>query len=159
MSETAGFGMDFLPPSVQRRQMVEDVREAREAREAERARADREDQAAERGREAFRAAAEARGEHVSVVALAQGQIGGRSLGDIFAGVEAAADREDARQGAAERNGRQDWGYVGRSEWPGSEFEASRMVSQAEQNHRDLVAYKARNGYRGAQDAARAKAGR
>lgn len=166
MSETAGFGMDWLPASVQRRMAVEDAAEAREARQAEQEREARREQLRDSALQAYRTAQEGRGEVVSAIALATGQVAGRSLGDVFADARSAADREDGRAAAAERRSREDVVYLdsepriaGRSAWPASEFEASRMISQAEELHRDLVAYRARTGYRDAHDAARAKAGR
>jgi len=157
MTET-GFGMDFLPPSVQRRMAVEDAAEAKQARQEKQEREVRREQLHDSALQAYRAAAEARGEVVSAVALATGQAGGRSLADIFDSVIAAADQEDARQGAQERSGRDDWGYVGRSAWPGSEYELDRTINRAQELHRDLVAYRGRHDYPAAQDAARAKAG-
>jgi hypothetical protein len=164
MSEQQGWALGDLPAGIQRRMAASDAAEAREGRAAEAEREARREAAHERALTAFRSAAEARGEYVSGVALATGQAGGRSLADIFAGVEAAADREDARLGAAERHQRDDWGYLdgrepqlaARSSWPGSEFEASRMIERAEDLHRDLIAYQAGRNYPAALEAARAK---
>lgn len=155
MSETAGFGM-VLSASIVRRQAVEDAREAKQEREERQEREMHREQLHEAALVAYRSAAESRGEYVSAVALATGQGGGRTLADIFAGAEAAADQQDARAGAAERNGRDDWGYVGRSNWPGSQFELERELGRAEDLHRDFVAYRARTGYQDAESVARAK---
>ena len=113
MSELAGFGLDWLPASVQRRMAASDAAEARQERAEEQERELHREAAAERAHLAYRATAEARGEYVSAVALARGEAGGRSLAEIFQGVEAAADREDARLGAQERKERTDLGYVER----------------------------------------------
>jgi hypothetical protein len=101
MSEQAGWGAGpWLPPSAQRQLAREAAREALEAREAE---ADREDAAETRRAQAlqmYRSQAELRGEDPpSVLELAAGAAGGRSLGEIFAGAIAAADRQDARERA------------------------------------------------------------
>jgi hypothetical protein len=103
MTDLAGFGVpDFLPLATRKALQAEEVREYREAKEAE---AERE-RLAEAHRSAnlamFRDQAEARGEHVSAMALATGQVTGRSIGDIFAEASAAADIADAREAARQR---------------------------------------------------------
>jgi hypothetical protein len=140
----------WLPPSVQRRHHFDDAAEARATRAEERDRADRAEAAADRAVAAYRAAAEARGDSVSAMALATGEGIGRSLQDVLGDAIAAGDREDARSAARDR--RQEWlgagePSIGRSRddgWPESSYEADRQIRQADQLHRDLVVYRARH---------------
>jgi hypothetical protein len=99
----AGFGLpDFLPLATRKALQAEQAREHREAREAE---AERELQIEAR-RSAdlamFRDQAEARGQHVSAMELATGQVAGRTIEDIFAEATVMADMADAREAARER---------------------------------------------------------
>ena len=148
--QTAGFG--WLPASVQRRMAVEDQAERREARDAEREREARREEAADKTLAAYRAAAEARGEVVSAMALATGQGIGRSIQDVFGDALAASEREDGRAAARQRHEDGDVVYIdrepqiqgaSRSAWPESEYELNRMLRQADELHRDRVAYVAR----------------
>jgi hypothetical protein len=95
MTETAGWGVpDFLPPAVARRMVRADAQEAVAAKQAE---AERELLAEERHSRAmalYCQQAEARGEEISALALATGQVSGRSIADILAAAVAAGDRED-----------------------------------------------------------------
>jgi len=93
---------DFLPLATRRALHAEEIREHREAKEAE---AERE-RLAEAHRSSnlamFKDMAEARGQHISAMELASGQVAGRTLGDIFAEASAMADMADAREAARER---------------------------------------------------------
>ena len=96
MTETAGWGAapSFLPPAVARRALRDDAREAVAAKQAE---AERELLAEERHSRAmalYCQQAEVRGEEISALALATGQVRGRSVQDILAAASAAADRAD-----------------------------------------------------------------
>ena len=160
MSE--GFG--WLPPSVAARIADEEAHELAAAKRDEAQRADQADQARERGLEAYRVAAGARGEVVSALAIARGEVAGRSLGEIFGDARDAADREDARASARQRREDGDDVYFGepvihgaaRSAWPSSDYELDRLMRHADELHRDLVAVRARYNYRSAEVAARAK---
>jgi hypothetical protein len=160
----AGFGAaGWLPARVQRAQAAEEAAERREARRAEAARAERAEAAREKSLSAFRAAAELRGEVVSALALAAGEVAGRTLGDIFADARRAGDREDAL--AASRDRREELVYVdepviagaSRSEPLVSEYALGREIRRAAGLHSDLMAVRARHDYRAAEEAARAKA--
>jgi hypothetical protein len=155
MSETAGSGTAWLPPALARRHAVEDAHERAEARRAKAERQDRDAERHERALASYRAAAEARGEVVSAMEVARGEVGGRELGDIFADAAAAGDREDARQ--ASRDRREDVVFIdrepvihgaSRSAWPESEYELGRMLREAGELHRDRIAYEARQASRG-----------
>jgi hypothetical protein len=151
----------WLPPRVARLQEAEDARERRETRREEAERAEAAEAAADKSLSAYRLAAEARGESVSAVALATGEGIGRSMADVFADAVAAADHEDARQGAkAKREAgiEPDHVMVGRSDgWPESAYQADRQIRRADELHRDLVRYKAARTYPAAVEAARSKA--
>jgi hypothetical protein len=153
MTELSGFAaaVDWLPPGVIRAQAIEDQAERREARRAEAARQERADGMAESGLAAYKAAAEGRGETVGAMAMATGEVPGRGLEDIFGAAVAAADREDARSAA--RESREDKHFVdsdvvlhgaSRSDgWPGSSYELSRMIDQAQDLRRWMTMYEAR----------------
>ncbi len=163
MSEMAGFAGagSWLPASVQRRMAPEDAHERAEARRAKLERADQADQARERSLAAYRAAAEQRGEVVSAMALASGEVTGRDLGDVFADATAAADREDARQRARDRRESGEVVFIdepvirdaGRSE-PLWTYEMDRELRRAHDLHGDLVQVMARADYPSALAAAR-----
>lgn len=95
MTETAGWGVpSFLPPGVARRMVHADAQEAIAAKQAE---AERELLAEERHSRAmalYCQQAEARGEEISALALATGQVRGRSVQDILTAASAAADCAD-----------------------------------------------------------------
>ena len=95
MTEIAGWGVPgFLPPAVARRALRDDAREAIESKRAE---AERELLAEERRSRAmalYAEQAELRGEVVTAMQLATGQVSGRSIADILAAASAAADRDD-----------------------------------------------------------------
>jgi hypothetical protein len=160
----ASFGIpDWLPQQVQRRMHAEAVSEARTARRAERERESRHERAEELARAAYREAAEARGEYVSALALASGEVAGRTVAEVLAGALAAAGHEDARSAAREARAAQGevpvvFGepVIGRSGWPASEYECARQLERASDLHRDLVVYRARRNYPAAEEAARAK---
>jgi hypothetical protein len=102
-AELAGFGIPaFLPLATRKALQADEIREAREARDAERER----EQQAEARRSAdlamFKDQAEARGEHVSALALATGQVAGRTVAEIVTEAAARADIEDARAEARQR---------------------------------------------------------
>ena len=173
MTEVAGFGTGWLPAGVQRRMAVEEQAERREARAAELERAEQAEQAHDKALGAYRAAAEARGETVSALALATGQGIGRSIEDVFADARLAADREDGRAAARRRHEDGDVVFIdrepriqgaSRSSWPSSSYEADRQLRQADQLHRDLVQTQSRMASRRGQaaehvEAERAKAQR
>ena len=95
MTETAGWGVPgFLPPRVARRMLQDDAREALAARQAEQEREQRAEERHSRAMTLYREQAEARGEEFSALALATGQVRGRSVQDILAAASAAADRDD-----------------------------------------------------------------
>jgi hypothetical protein len=95
MSETAGWGVpSFLPPGVARRAAQDDAREAIEAKHAE---AEREVLAEERHSRAMAAycqQAELRGEVVTAMQLATGQVPGRPISAILEAARQAGDRDD-----------------------------------------------------------------
>jgi hypothetical protein len=98
MTEVAGWGVPgFLPPAVVRRMARDDAAETRQARLDE---AEREQLAEERHARAVTLAvqqAEARGEVLDTMALARGEVRGRSIPEILAAAAAAgaaADRGD-----------------------------------------------------------------
>jgi hypothetical protein len=95
MTETAGWGLpDFLPPAIARRALRDDAAEVRESRRAE---AERERVAEERHQRALSLAVEQaaqRGEEISAMALATGQVRGRSVQEILTAASAAAARDD-----------------------------------------------------------------
>jgi hypothetical protein len=96
---TAGWGVaGQLPPAIQRRMALADAEEHRAEREQA---AEREHLAEERHQRAMTLAvqqAEARGDVFDVMALARGEVRGRSVGDILAAAMAAAAVEDRRDG-------------------------------------------------------------
>ena len=150
MSEGFGAGA-WLPPSVRRAQEIEQRAEDREAREAERERLDRAEAAHDRAVAAAVAAAVSRGEDVSVLDAAQGLIG-RSVEDVLAG---ATSELAYRIPKAER-GERDYELLDAPEpvirsrsdgWPESGYSADRLIQQASDNHRWLVAYQARRASR------------
>jgi hypothetical protein len=158
MSDLEAFGAAaWLPARVRRAQAAEDAAERREARRSEAARAEASDAAHDRHLGHYKAACELRGEHVSAMALATGEDIGRSLDDILADAIAAADHEDARQAARahrEAGLEPEHVEVGRSDgWP---YDLDRQLRQAEDNHRELVALRARLDYPAALEAARAR---
>jgi hypothetical protein len=75
--------------------MAEDAREAVESRRAEDEREVRREQWREQNLAMAAAAAEDRGELVSAIALARGEVRGRSIQDVFAGALASMARQDA----------------------------------------------------------------
>src|SRR5260370_38443428 len=91
-----GPGM-WLPPRGAAAQAAEGAAARREQREAKGAREARREQLADGALNLYRSQAESRGEVVSAMALARGEIGGRDIDAILADAGAAADREDARQ--------------------------------------------------------------
>jgi hypothetical protein len=89
----------WLPPGVQRRIAREDAAEARESRRAEAERETRVDEYRQRALAMYRDQAEARGEVVDALALARGEVPGRSVQDVLAAAVAASARDDARESA------------------------------------------------------------
>jgi hypothetical protein len=167
MSDQEGFG--WLPPSVARRMAAEEQRERREAREAERARQAHAEAAQDRAVALYAAQAQARGEDLGAMQLASGRGLGRTVEETLADAVAAADHQDAREGArAKREAGAELAHVevghvevGRSAgrpdgWPSSSYELERMIREAQGLHRDLVAVRARYDYPAAREAARAK---
>jgi hypothetical protein len=101
--DLAGFGVpDFLPLATRRALHAEEIREHREAKEAEAERERRAEAHRSANLAMFKDMAEARGQHISAMELATGQVAGRTLGDIFAEASAMADMADAREAARER---------------------------------------------------------
>jgi hypothetical protein len=95
MTETAGWGVPgFLPPAVAMRARQADAREAIAARQAEDEQEAHREELRQRHLGLYREQAERRGELVSAVALATGQVPGRTVADILAAGAAAGDRED-----------------------------------------------------------------
>ncbi len=95
MTETAGWGTpSWLPPGIARRMAQESAREAREAKQAEREQETRREQVRERAMSLYVQQAEARGEVVTAMQLATGQVTGRPIADVFAAAIAAGDRDD-----------------------------------------------------------------
>lgn len=95
MSEDWGIP-DWLPPTARRAAVAAELADQREDRAAA---ADRERLAEERHNRAmaaYRDSAEARGEVVDVIALAAGEVRGRSVHDVLAEALAASARDDAR---------------------------------------------------------------
>jgi hypothetical protein len=125
---------------------AEDAHERAEARRAEAERADRADKSHEQSLAAYRAAAEQRGEVVSALALASGEVAGRSLAEVFADALDASAHEDARTAARERRESGEVVFIdepvihgaSRSAWPESERELDRMLRRAADLHTDLV---------------------
>jgi hypothetical protein len=89
----------WLPPKAQREIAREDARETAEARRAEGERQAAAEEWRERNLAMAKADAEARGQEITAMQLATGQIRGRSLADIFADARRAADAQDARDAA------------------------------------------------------------
>ncbi len=156
MSELAGFaGASWLPASVQRRMAAEDGHERAEARRAEAKRADQAEAAREQSLAAYRAAAEQRGEVVSALAIASGEVTGRDLADVLGGAAVAGDRADARETARRRRESGEVVFIdepvihgaSRSDgWPSSSYEADSMLRRARGLHSDLVRTMARHDY-------------
>ena len=155
--DQAGFGVpSWLPPRLQRQLASLEAADALEARRAEHEREDRQEAAEERALQAYRQAAEMRGDVVSAVELATGQGTGRTLDEIFGDAIAHADREDARAAAREHRDDREV-LVGRSDgWPGSEFELDRMIARWEEGRDWILRYAVRHNYPAALASASAK---
>jgi hypothetical protein len=101
-ADLAGFGIpDFLPLATRRALAAAERAEAREAREAEAERDQRLEAKRNSAMALYAVQAEARGEHVSAMAIVTGQAG-RTLGEIFATAEVMASREDTRREVMDR---------------------------------------------------------
>jgi hypothetical protein len=167
MTEQADWGVpDWLPLAAQRNLIHEAAQQRADAVRAERDLEGRRDRLHDEALQAYRQAAEARGEYVSALELAAGEVAGRTVQDVFASALEAAEREDARSAARERRERQGEAHVefgepviGRSGWPASEYELDRQLERASALHRDFVAYMAKRDYPAAAEAARARSGR
>src|SRR5215468_8965915 len=97
MTEQAGWDVaGQLPPSIARRLAQADAQDAIAAREAEEARELRAESSRSANLALYREQAARRGEEISVLALAQGRVAGRTVGDILAAASAEADAQDAR---------------------------------------------------------------
>lgn len=96
MTETGGWGSapGFLPPAVALRARQADAKEAVAARQAEDDAETHREELRQRHLGLYAQQAAARGELVSAVALATGQVPGRTVGEILAAGAAAGDRED-----------------------------------------------------------------
>jgi hypothetical protein len=92
----AGWGAapSFLPPAVAVRMRQSDAKEAIAAREAEAEQETRREELHQRALSLYAEQATARGELLSAVALATGQVRGRSIADILEAARLAGDRED-----------------------------------------------------------------
>lgn len=156
-NDLAGFGVDWLPPTVQRRIAVEDRQEARAARQDAR---DREARLADRHDRALAAArdrAMLRGEEVPPQAMVTGEGLARTVAETLADAAAQGAIEDARTASRERHERGEervWieaepvgARRAASDWPGSEYELGRLIDQADELHRWRIAFEARHGYR------------
>ena len=98
MTETqvAGWGVPgFLPPNVRRRMLRDDAREAREAKQAEAAREAQAEELHQRAMRLYAEQAELRGEVVTAMQLASGQVPGRPVAAILEAARQAGDRDDA----------------------------------------------------------------
>lgn len=161
--QLAGFGGDWLPPGIAQRIAAEERAAQREAQRAEQEREALREAKHDRAMDSYRVQAQERGEHVSAIDLATGNVGGRTVADVFADAAAAAAREDARQ--ASRDRREDVVFIDRepvlhgtrrSAWPESEYELDRLLSRADDLHSDLMAVRTRRNYGATVEAARAK---
>jgi hypothetical protein len=141
--QAGGFG--WLPAGLQRRMAAEDAAERQAERDAAAEREAVREQKHEAALALYRSQAEARGEVVSAVALATGQVTGRDVNEVLADARAAAEREDARQ--ASRDRREDVHFIdqepavhtaSRSSWPESEWELDRIIRQ-QQDDRSWIA--------------------
>jgi hypothetical protein len=93
----AGWGVpSFLPPAVAARALRDDAREALEARRAEDERERRAEERHSAAMALYAQQAEARGEVLDVMAMARGEVRGRSVQDILAAAVAASEVEDRR---------------------------------------------------------------
>jgi hypothetical protein len=102
MSDLMGMGTpDWLPRSVVKRQLEEERLQRKAAREEEARLASDHEARHQRALTLYKEQAEARGEEISVLDMAQGLVTGRSVGDILRAAEMASDAEDARQRARE----------------------------------------------------------
>jgi hypothetical protein len=152
MSEFAA----WIPERAQRAQAAEDARERAEARRAEAERAEAAEDARERALGAYKAQAELRGEVVSALALATGEVG-RSLDDILTAARGDLARDYAPQRPVdERFWTEPVIHASRSAWPESEYAVDRQLRRADELHRDFVAVRARYSYPAAEEAARSK---
>jgi hypothetical protein len=164
MTEQADWGVPgWLPLAAQRNLIHEAALQRADAARAEKAREAQAEAAHEQALQAYRQAAEARGEYVSALELAAGEVAGRTVQDVFASALEAAEHEDARVAAREHRERQGEAHVefgepsiGRSGWPASEYELDRQLERASGLHRDFVAFKAKRDYPAAAEATRAK---
>jgi hypothetical protein len=151
--EMAGFagGLEWLPARVQRAMAVEDARERAEAKRADAEREARREQKHETALALYRQQCDDRGEYVSALALARGEVTGRTLGDIMADAQASADRDNARAAARDRyKDGGDWCYIGSGEpvirEPVSrseivnEYELSRAIAQLEDGRTWMAGY-------------------
>jgi hypothetical protein len=103
----AGWFAGQLPPRIAAQIAREDAREAVETRRSAEARELAAEQWRDRNMAMAREQAEARGEVISAMALATGQVPGRTVADIFRSALAASEREDAIAAArASREGTQ-----------------------------------------------------
>ena len=97
MSEVAGWGVPgWLPPAVRASIERSDAADSRAARAAEAEREQRVEARRQQALTLFREQATERGQVVDVMAMARGEVAGRSVQDVFAAAMAAADRDDAR---------------------------------------------------------------
>jgi hypothetical protein len=88
-----------LPPRMRAAIEREDARAAIAARAEEQEREAAAEEWQARNMALARSAAEVRGEEVSFLALARGEVRGRSIGDVLAAAAAAGDAQDARDRA------------------------------------------------------------
>jgi hypothetical protein len=163
----------MIGPVVRRQMMLAEAAAAREQVLEDRQQAERAAVSAEqREAVALQAAqyrAEGRGDHLSALQLARGQVPHRSLRDVLGESLAMAEpvpRDRSAPYGSEANPAILVGWqelpepVARSSgWPGSEAELDRMTGQYEDSHRSLVAYRARHDYPAAEAEARAKSER
>lgn len=160
MSVTAGFGtLDWLPAGVLARQERETRAEERQARQEQAEQEAAAEQAHDRAVAAYMGAALARGEDVGAADVIAGNTG-RTLDDVLAGASGElADRIPVGQ-----RGERDYDElivlgqtVQRSHRGASgDYEIGRLLDQAGQLHRDLIATRARYDYPAAEARARAK---
>ena len=95
MSEGWGIS-EWLPPAARRSAAAAELADQREERAAAAVREQLAEERHNRAMAAYREQAEARGEVVDVMALARGEVRGRTVQDVFAEAMAASARDDVR---------------------------------------------------------------
>jgi hypothetical protein len=148
MSE--GWGIpEWLPPAVRRSIAKEELAAQRETRQADAERERRDEERHNRALAAYREQAEQRGQVVDVMALARGEVRGRSVQDVFADALAASARDDARDAhRVHRDG------TGPPEILHVEFAEPNIIAPSARSERGLVAFNRYRRWKDAHDARR-----